>query len=290
MTKAQRNLGFKLTIFLPDGDPEGLKHIEKSNWTGRGVVIPRAIFSTARSRDELGSPGVYILVGPSETSGLSKVYIGEGDPVRPRLEQHLKSKDFWTHAIVFTSKDENLNKAYVQRLESRLVGLAQKGKRCVLENANTPAPPSLSESGVAEVEAFLDDMLLCLPVLGYGFFEQAQTPKGTVELWLKSKGVEAKGFDTPAGFVVCKDSQAVKDARVTPTAPAYAKDLRANLVTQGVLTDVGTIFKFSQDYIFSSPSTASDVVLGRSSNGRTEWKSKTGETLKEIQEGTTNSK
>jgi Domain of unknown function (DUF4357) len=41
---------------------------------------------------------------------------------------------------------------------------------------------------------------------------------------------------------------------------------------------------FSQDYSFSSPSTAAAVVLGRSANGRVEWKAADGRTLKEIQE------
>lgn len=278
--------GFVLHVFLPDGDPEGIKGIEKSNWTGHGLVIPRALFGESRGRKELGKAGIYILVGPSESPALPKIYIGEGDPVRPRLEQHAKLKDFWTHAIVFTSKDENLNKAYVQWLESRLVQLARESKRCELDNGNVPAPPSLSEPGVAEVSGFLTDLLVCLPVLGYTFFEQVQkTSAQNAKLRVSAKGIEAFGFDSPAGFVVLKDSLAVKDDKLTPTVPLYAKELRANLIRQGVLVDGGSAYKFTQDYIFSSPSTASDVILGRSSNGRTEWKTKDGKTLKEIQVG-----
>jgi len=39
----------------------------------------------------------------------------------------------------------------------------------------------------------------------------------------------------------------------------------------------------SQDYVFTSPSTAAAVVLGRSANGRIEWKDARGRTLKELQ-------
>jgi uncharacterized protein DUF4357 len=42
--------------------------------------------------------------------------------------------------------------------------------------------------------------------------------------------------------------------------------------------------RFSQDYTFGSPSTASAIVLGRSSNGRTDWKDASGRTLKQLQE------
>jgi hypothetical protein len=41
-------------------------------------------------------------------------------------------------------------------------------------------------------------------------------------------------------------------------------------------------YRFTQDAVFSSPS--ADVVLGRSANGRTEWKDADGVTLRERQE------
>lgn len=40
MTDRTIRRGFSVNVFLPAGDPEGLKVVEKSNWTGRGLVIP----------------------------------------------------------------------------------------------------------------------------------------------------------------------------------------------------------------------------------------------------------
>lgn len=288
-TSAPRR-GFSVNVFLPTGDPEGLKVVEKSNWSGRGLVIPKAIFGESKSRDELTRTGVYLLVGPSETSTLPTVYVGEGDPVRPRLEQHVAKKDFWTHAVVFTSKDSNLNKAHVQRLESRLVELASTAKRCLLDNGNVPAPPSLSEVDEAMAEGFLDDVLLCLPILGYSMFEtgaDAATGDSKRVFHLTSKGIEARGRETAAGFVVLKNSTAVGDDKIVPSMIAHlsnVKDLRDELIRQGVLVQNGGGFVVSQDYVFGSPSTAAAVLLGRSANGRVEWKTKDGRTLKDIQE------
>ena len=143
---------YSIRIFLPGGDPDGVRTIEKSNWSGVGIVIPRPLFPQSRSRRELSRTGVYVLVGPPEDSGLPRVYVGEGDPIKPRLEQHATKKDFWRTCIAFTSKDENLNKAHVQYLESRLVLLAAQVKRCVLENGNAPSLPSLSEADAADAE------------------------------------------------------------------------------------------------------------------------------------------
>ena len=272
-----------IRIFLADGDPDGLRIIEKSNWTGVGLVVPRPLFGDGRRRAELDRTGVYVLVGPPEESGLPRVYVGEGDPIRPRLEQHAAKKDFWTRCIAFTSKDENLNKAHVQYLEARLVALAAQAKRCVLDNGNTPQLPSLSEADAADAEGFLAEMLLCLPVLDVGVFTAGGAPPtASTGLFLKARGIEAHGADTPQGFLVRADSRAV--ATEVPSCHAYLRELRAALVENGVLKPSGDSYTFAQDYLFASPSTAAGVVLGRSSNGRVEWKSAEGTTLKAIQD------
>lgn len=275
--------GFSLRIFLPDGSPDGLRVVEKSNWTGRGIVCPRPLFPAARIREEFSRTGVYVLLGPPGEGELSEVYIGEGDPIRPRLEQHQAKKDFWTTAICFTSKDANLNKAHVQYLESRLLDLARTAKRCTLENGNAPALPSLSEADIADVETFLAEMLLCFPVLGVTIFEKPEQPtKQVAPLFIKAKGIIASGYESAGGFVVRAGSQSpIAEA---PSIHAYLHDLRESLFKNGVLVKERTTYRFVQDYEFKSPSTAAGVVLGRSANGRTEWISETGRTLKSIQE------
>lgn len=277
--------GFSVRIFIPSGEPEGLRIIEKSNWTGQGLVFPRAQYAEARKRPEVGRTGVYVLWGPSETGQLPRVYIGEGDVVLPRLDQHARQKDFWTHAVVFTSKDQNLNKAHVQYLEARLVELAAAAKRAELDNGNIPQRPNLSEADVADAEGFLGDLLLCLPVVGVNLFEKAVADALRSDrdlLFLRSKGIEARGLDSSEGFVVLAGSRA---ARATvPSCHPYLIELRKSLIDKGVLVTDGETYRLSQDYTFNSPSTAAGVMLGRPSNGRAEWKDSKGRSLKEIQE------
>ncbi len=185
--------------------------------------------------------------------------------------------------MAFSSKDQNLNKAHVQHIEYRLVALAQRAKRCELENGNVPQPPTLSEADAADAESFLEDMLLCLPVVGVTLFEQAgaAAPKG-LDLRLKGKGIEGRGVETPQGFVVRAGSQAVKGE--VKSIHAYITELRQALAAKGVLRAEGEGYRLSQDYTFASPSMAAAVLLGRTANGRIEWKDAKGRTLKEIQE------
>lgn len=275
--------GFSVRIFIPSGEPEGLRIVEKSNWTGQGLVFPRAMFSEVRQRSELKRTGIYILWGPNESGQLPKVYVGQGDAVQLRLDKHVKEKDFWTHAAVFISKDQNLNMAHVKHLESRLYGLATDAKRCDLDNGNAPQAPSLSEADAADAEGFLTDLLLCLPVVGVNFFDKPKAgPSKSHDLILKAKGIEARGIDSVEGFIVRAGAQAVKAE--AQSIHAYMTTIRQSLLSKGVLVDKGDSYQLTQDYTFNSPSTAAGVLLGRTANGRIEWKDTKGRSLKEIQE------
>jgi len=274
---------YSLRIFVPGGDPDGLRTIEKSNWNGSGIVIPRALLGEAKARKELVRTGVYILQGPPEETGLPRIYVGEGDPIRPRLESHAAKKDFWTSCIAFTSKDEHLNKAHVQYLESRLVTLAAQAKRCVLDNGNAPALPSLSEVDAADADGFLSELLLCCPLLGLNVFSMpTAAPSSARLLLLSAKGITAQGAELADGFLVKVGSQAVTEV-VMSCAP-YLKQLRDAMIANGVLAPKNGALVFTQDYLFGSPSTAGGVVLGRSVNGREAWKTKEGKMLKEVQD------
>jgi len=279
---------FSLRIFVVDGDPDGLRLVERSNWIGKALVFPRALYPQVRKRTEFQQPGVYLLLGPCTDGDGEMLYIGEGDPVRPRFEDHYAKKDFWTRAVFFVAGPGQLNKTHVQYLEAQLVSRASATKRMPLENGNTPSEPTISEADRADMDVFLQNILGMLPVLGIHAFEQSplMAAKGeTSVLTCQGRGVTAKGYDTPQGFVVREGSHASNDE--VPSLKEHFFNvckLRADLLRRGVLVAEGTSLRFTQDYTFSSPSLASAVVLGRSSNGRTDWKDASGRTLKQLQE------
>jgi hypothetical protein len=276
-----RTRAFSIRIFLTDGSPDGVRTIEKSNWNGQGIVCPRSRFGEAKARLQFNRAGVYVLIGPSDTSDLLRVYVGEGDPIRPRIEQHATKKDFWNSVIAFSS--DALNKAHVQYLEARLVQLAAGAKRCDLDNGNRPDLPSLSEADVADTEGFLDEMRLCLPLVGVNVFEKpSAAPSPHTLLHLGAKGIEARGYESGETFVVVAGSQAV--TAEVPSIHPYLKDLRKTLLEKGVLKQNGPVLLVTEDYAFNSPSTAAGVLLGRTANGRIEWKDAHGRTLKSIQD------
>lgn len=163
---------FTIRIFVPDGDPEGVRLIDRMNWTGLGLVFPRAKWLEVRQRQELQRTGIYILVGYStQDDDLPTLYIGQADGVRGRIESHYTGKDFWDWGAVFVSNSGGLNRAHVTWLEYALVKRATEAKRCHLDNGNSPQEPALSEAEKADTRAFLKEILQILPLVGLRAFE-----------------------------------------------------------------------------------------------------------------------
>ena len=52
-----------IKIFLVDGEPNGLKTAELSNWVGQAIVIPRNKLKEIRQRQDCNKPAVYFLIG-----------------------------------------------------------------------------------------------------------------------------------------------------------------------------------------------------------------------------------
>ncbi|MGY4877472.1 GIY-YIG nuclease family protein [Vreelandella aquamarina] len=279
-----------IRIFLADGTPEGLRIVEKSNWTGRAVVANRSQLERALARSEMAQPGVYVLTGLTD-DGAAKLYVGEADALGERIKQHVSGKEFWTRVVAFTSTNEGLNKANVRYLEAGLLALAKTANQWALDNGTFPAPPPLSEADRADAEWFLAEILVIFPLLGIDAFEAASSQAAAASseqveppltLYLNERGAEGTGREVADGFVVLKGSLA--RAEETLSIHDYMREQRQLLQERGVLSPLGGKLVFTQDFRFSSPSTAAGVLVGGSANGRLAWKDASGKTLKTIQD------
>jgi Domain of unknown function (DUF4357) len=275
-----------IKLFLPRGDAKSLRTAEISNWTGKAIAAPRTELDELLQREELGKAGVYILSGSDPLSGSPRAYIGEAEVIRERLKQH-KTKEFWISAIVFVSKDENLTKAHVRYLESRLLTEAAQVSRCTLEQ-NQAGGAKLPESDREDMEVFLSHISQLLPVLGSDLLIPIAQPAAKQQsggiLFCRMKGAEGRGRRTPDGFVVLRGSTAVLQERESAKKYPYVLSLRKQLIANGTLAQKNGFYEFTRDTEFSSPSAAAAVIEGGSANGLIEWRTKDGKVLKELDE------
>lgn len=270
-----------IKIFLIDGDPNGRLSCELSNWTGKAYKIPRIKIKDCSDRSDLTNTGVYLLFGKDD-EGKEMVYVGEGESILKRLNQQLTEREFWNETIAFISKDENLNKAHVKYLENRLYDIAKAAARYKVENGNTPTQSSISESERAEMEEFIENIKMLVNTLGHKVFDdkrEIQTKqKQEVFLIKAARGTDAQGEPTSDGFVVFKGSKAARTT-VPSMTPSFIK-LRQQLIEKNIIKQADDTLEFTEDYIFTSPSLAAAIVMGRNANGLEEWKLKSGVTLK----------
>ena len=276
--------GKTIKIFLIDGDPNGRMSCERSNWTGKAYKIPRIKVKDCSDRADLISTGVYLLFGKDD-DGKDQVYIGEAESVLKRLNQHLSQKDFWNEVIVFISKDENLNKAHIKYIENRLHDIALSSNRYKLDNSTIPTQSSISESDRAEMEEYIDNMRMLVNTLGHKVFDEKReninNKKNDLFQIKAARGADAIGEPTSDGFLVFKGSKASDS--ITPSFSSSLTKLRQNLIDKNIINSVKGSLLFSEDYIFTSPSLAAAIVMGRNANGLEEWKLKSGQTLKSFE-------
>lgn len=282
---------FSIKIFVPSGDPEGVRVVSRDDWPGKAVIFPRDLLPEVKGRREYQQPGVYLL------SGGKKLYVGEGDPVGDRLGDHARKKQFWKRAVFFTAEGGRLNKAHVQHLEARLIALARDADLAELDNENQPQIPALSEEEYASAENFLREILLMLPLLGFWQFdddrqeeaeaeiqEEAQQevtnkragkraglysslPRGMLFHFHGSARLKASLELVESGVVVKAGSQAVLEPKqhFEIHGATYAAK-RRELIESGILQATGSTLVFTQDQFLSSASAAASIIAGQNHN------------------------
>lgn len=275
--------GRTIKMFLMDGQPNGRLQCELSNWTGKVCRIPTKLVKESESWSDLDRTGVYILLGrDNDDRGIA--YIGETDNLRSRLKQHMSKKDFWNEAIFIISKDDNLNRAHVKYLEKRLYDIARETGRYTLDNSLKPGGANICESDQAEMEEFIEKLKILVNALGSKIFESIRThatskaEEAENTFYIEAvRGAYGMGQRTSEGFVVLKGS-VITDS-VTKSYAASFLNLRNRLVDEGTIENL----IFTKDCLFSSPSTAAAIVMGRNANGLTEWRLKDGRILKALE-------
>lgn len=286
--------GRSLELYFIDGSPDGMQTAEVFNWTGHVLMTPRTRIKAALDRKEARHTGVYLLLGDQD--GEPMAYIGEGEDIAYRIKSHDQKKDWWTQAIFVTTSANALNKAHVKYLESRLVEIALQVKRRKLENGNVPARPGLSEAAQANMESFLDYLLMVLPALRIDMFQEFAKPSSSksaeltvevapespiFELVNKKHGLKAQAILEGDNFTVLEGSTARLQWEGKGTEASSYAQLHAELRKTGVLVAEAGHCVFAKGYAFQSPSAAAAVVNGRPANGTIEWRiAATGQTYK----------
>lgn len=287
-------------LYLMDGDVTGRMKCTLANWTGIAYKIPRSYLDKCEDRQDLRQSGVYFLFGKND-NGEDEVYIGQvgvhkdGSGILFKVFEHLKDDIYFSEAVILVTQNNPFGLAEANYLKNRFNDMAIDVDRYRVRNENGLNQENLTEERESELDDFIEYSKLVLGVLGYKLFiplvkvteeenEETVEENGELMLYLSrkmkksNKTIEAKCMKTDKGFIVLKDSMIEEiDSKSIPESIKVIrrKCRRKNKIVDGRVTG---------NYLFTSPSSAASFVLGMNTNGRTDWKTEDGLTLKELEE------
>jgi len=286
-------IGKSIRIYLADGSPRGLRHVEIANWSGQALACPRSRFSELKNWPESQREGVYMLIENNYSGGQNKVYVGESENVFKRLSQHDRKKDFWNEVIIFSSKDENLTKAHIKYLESRLTLMAMEADIYLIDNIKNPTEATLPRADKDAMEEFIINLKMILGTLGHRLLDplvnlasmnQEKTNDSLIDklLFLEINGHKASGTQSDDGFILMKGSEI--SVSNTTSVPGKILELKRNLIDDKTLIEKENKLILEKNIVLSSSSYAAALVAGTSRSGPQSWKDSKNKTLKTLEE------
>lgn len=289
-----------IQIFLPAGDPRGIRVAALTTSIVQMIEVPRPLLSAFLLMPESRQVGVYYLIGDDEEKDQLSVYAGQTGTVGKRLNEHDldPKREFWNRALVAVSLTHSFTQTHAMYLEWRSIQQANVAQRYSVENGNAGSKPHTPPWLEADCQEIFDTIRTLSATLGQSIFEplvvrrEASQDSGALVLEpmkaepqalfrCKGAGADAIAQYTEEGMVVLKGSRG-RTEMAPNTVPVAGGKNRQRLIASGDLTLESGAYVFQRDVLFRSPSGASDAVLGRNSNGWIEWKDPTGKTLDEL--------
>lgn len=283
MSKSLRTL----KVVIPDGNPLNYKQVVGGSDCVMHVLSRS--FCISEHLNELKGmqrPALYLLIDEK-----GKGYIGQTKGFAARVKDHLAKKPWWTRAYVFVSASGLYNTANVEYLEYIAIRAAQESASYDMsDNGQTPTNPTLHEWDRPEFDEVFEQIKFFLLCERCFIFEKvaegaapAAPPLEKQEpthplFYAKRKGIVAKGYpllDGTKSFVVLKGS--LLNVEVTPS---FSLKKQREKVLESCVLKSKDAYELCEDYVFTSPSSASGVCNGFSSNGFEDWKLEDGTTLK----------
>ncbi len=296
-----------IQIYLPKGNPRGLRLAEMTTRTVRLIEIPRIHIDDFFAMPDANQVGLYFLIG--DTDGIDKplLYIGQTGDLKRRLNQH-HEKNFWTRAFVMLSTNNTMTQTHALYMEYKAIASATEVGRYEIKNGNNGNLPHTPEPLKADCEELFHTLDVLLSTLGQPIFESLsinrfnsknvtatashanqvaiQTDKIShypepILFYCKAIDAEAQGYYDNDGFVVLAGSL-LRKKQINSIGKWGVRKQEEMIVSNLLVEYDSNSYKLNEDYLFKTPSGAAQIVTGRNANGWLVWKNEAGKTLDSV--------
>lgn len=296
-----------IQIYLPKGNPRGLRLAEMTTRTVRLIEIPRIHIDDFFAMPDTNQVGLYFLIG--DTDGVDKplLYIGQTGDLKRRLNQH-HEKDFWTRAFVMLSTNNTMTQTHALYMEHKAISKAAEVGRYEIKNGNNGNLPHTPDPLKADCEELFHTLDVLLSTLGQPIFESLsinrfnnknvtaaisnanqvaiQTDKNShyselILFYCKAIDAEAQGYYNDDGFVLLAGSLLRK--KQINSVGKWGVSKQKEMIASNLLIEYDNkSYKLKENHLFKTPSGAAQIVTGRNANGWLVWKNEAGQTLDSV--------
>ena len=307
-----------IQIYLPKGNPRGLRLAEMTTRTVRLIEIPRIHICDFFEMPDANQVGLYFLIGETESTDKPLLYVGQTGDLKRRLSQH-DDKDFWTRAFVMLSTNNTMTQTHALYMEHKAIATAIDVGRYDVKNGNSGNKPHTPDPLKADCEELFYTLDVLLSTLGQPIFESLSiknnvkkfneatsdnkavtqlenlisldsephpndinsTKNSVMLFYCNVSGGSATGYYDDDGFVLLAGSLIRK--KTTSTMRKSVLEKRSKMLNNNTLVDYNNNFyELVGDQLFKSLNDASQLVTGRSTNGWVTWKNAQGKDLHSV--------
>lgn len=310
-----------IQIYLPKGDPRGIRIAEMTTRTVRLIEVPRIYINDFLTMSESNQVGLYFLVGNTDSTDKPLLYIGQTGDLKRRINQH-DSKNFWTRAFIMLSTNNSITQTHALYMEHKAIATAIEVGRYEIKNGNTGNRPHTPDPLKDDCEELFYTLDILLSTLGQPIFEslnmydvgksndkstsvdevqnnldndilsdtqfQSTTDNITIPtnndfmlFHCNVKGGKARGYYNENGFMMLAGSLIRKETTATIDNKTLKK--RQQMLNENELIDYDNAFyELVENQLFKSLNVASQLITGRVTNGWVTWKNEQGQDLQSI--------
>ncbi len=277
-----------IQIFLPDGDPNGIKVATIRTRNIEVIYFSRNnLENLYKIMQQKNKVGIYFLIGVNEEKDQNEIYVGEAEDVVVRLGQHNRNKDFWQKGYFVVDNNGLLTKSHIKYLENVAYNKIKQAEKIIINNETEPTKSHVDETIEADLNGDIFEtieVLLSL-LIGDNIFEKVEKKSskkdGEVFVCKDSKGSYAEGKYLENGFLIFKGAKF--NLKTTNSFVGGSEEKMRNfLIDNKIIVQRNNFYVLEKDYLFKSPSMAGAIVLGMRVNGWLWWKNKDGKTLDDV--------
>lgn len=213
---------------------------------------------------------IYFLFNDSEDESL--VYVGQSINGIQRIEEHIKSKEFWTYGILFVTDNSSFDKLSIDYLEYEFIQKFKKSSYILTNKDLRTNAPNISVYDKPNLNSFISQIEFLLSAEGVDIDNNKQVEKEEVKYYYPSANHDAKLFIREGRFVLAAGSEVKRPAESTKDWKNKNHYVRGNRIIDDYIVDE-KVKEIAGKYItqvnlsFKTPSAPADLVTGLSKNG-----------------------